>query len=114
MSDRLPHDPARWGAPAWEFLYCIAFTYPYKPTPDDKKNMHKFLKSLSDTLPCHTCRENYKARIKRVNPEKHLRSKRALVKLIMKIKNEIAKQNNGRLDTYEELCKKYHLDKIQY
>lgn len=114
MSDRLPHDPARWGPPAWDFLYCVAFSYPYKPNSEQKKHMYKFLKSLAYTLPCETCRENYKERFKRISTEKNLRSKRSLVKWIMKLKNEIASQHNGKLDTYAELCIKYQLNKIEY
>ena len=114
MSNLLPNDPIRWGPPAWEFLYCVAFSYPHKPTKDERKSMHKFLKHLSNILPCPSCRKNYQARVKNISPEKHLRSKRALVKWVMKLKNEIARQHNGRLDTYDELCRKYQLDKIQH
>ena len=113
MSNLLPNDPIRWGPPAWEFLYCVAFSYPHKPSKEEKKNMYKFLKSLSNILPCQTCRENYKTRVKRISINKHLRSKRSLVKWIMKLKNEIAKQHNGRLDIYEILCRKYQLTRIE-
>ena len=45
-----------WGAPAWLFLHCIAFNY----TPERAKDYMIFFKSLSNVLPCKTCRQNYK------------------------------------------------------
>jgi hypothetical protein len=111
MTQLLPNDPSRWGPHAWEFLYCTAFMYPHKPTKDEQKHMLRFLKSMKDILPCPTCRENYRRRIRHITKQ-NLESKKALVLWLMNIKNEIAKVKGTKLDTYVELTKKYHLDKL--
>ena len=114
MTDLLPTDPGRWGPSAWDFLYCVAFSYPHKPTDQEKKDMLEFLISLKNILPCYNCRRNYRKRIKRISIKRNLCSKKELVLWIMNMKNEIAIRNNKRLDTYYKLCKKYHLDKLQF
>lgn len=114
MTDFLPIDPERWGPPAWDFLYCVAFSYPHEPTSRDRKRMLAFLKSLGKILPCERCRKNYRKKIKKMSPKKNLKSKKTFVLWIMNIKNDIARQGNGKLDTYNNLCEKYHLDKLEF
>lgn len=52
--------PAVWGPGLWLFLHTISFNYPEIPSSTDKHNMLKFLRSLSDVLPCKTCSDHFK------------------------------------------------------
>ena len=114
MTNFLPVDPERWGPPAWDFLYCVAFSYPHYPTDREKKRMLQYLQSLGKILPCQSCRKNYKQKIKKISIRKNLDSKKSLVLWIMNMKNDIAKKANKKLDTYNNLCKIYHLDKLEF
>ena len=110
----LPTDPDRWGPSAWDFLYCIAFSYPNKPTRQEKKDMLNFLTNMGNILPCLACRSNYNKNITKNPIKKALVSKRTLILYIMKMKNEIArKKRRKKLDTYSQLSKKYHLNKLK-
>jgi len=113
MTNFLPVDPERWGPPAWDFLYCVAFSYPYKPTHKDRDRMLAFLKSMGKILPCKTCRKSFRKKISKIS-NNDLKSKETLVLWLMETKNDIARKGNKKLDTYNNLCKKYHLDKLEF
>jgi len=115
MSRFMPYSPARWGPPAWDFLYCMAFSYPKKPTSQDKKNMIQFLKNFSNVLPCNVCKNHFRASIRKNPLNKAVASKTILVKWVMNVKNEISKKNGvptSKLDNYTALCKKYYMNKL--
>ena len=56
-----------WGPSLWHALHCMSFNYPLNPTEKDKKNYHKFIKSLENVLPCKYCRINLPNNMKKVN-----------------------------------------------
>jgi hypothetical protein len=90
----IPEDPRRWGPPGWEFLFCVAFAYPKNPSLQDKKNMKSFLESLKHVLPCIMCRNNYKKKVRQSPIDAALFSRKTLVKWILSVKNNVAKQNS--------------------
>jgi len=111
----LPTDPKRWGPPAWDFLYCVAFSYPHKPTKQERVDMQRFFMSLGNILPCLKCRGNYNKKMTNKPVKDALRSKKSLVLYVMNMKNGITKQNKKKkLDNYNDLCKKYYLTKLPY
>jgi hypothetical protein len=103
-----PQDPNRWGPPAWEFLFCCAFSYPKIPGTQDKKSMKIFLDILKKILPCHTCRINYKKKIKFNTLDGALRTRQTLVKWLLNVKNSISKSSMKKTETYQQLCKRFN------
>jgi hypothetical protein len=105
----------RWGPPAWDFLYCMAFSYPVKPTVKDKKDMKQFIASFGNVLPCAKCKAHFRASIRKNSLNRAVSSKVTLVKWIMNVKNDISKKNGlpaSKLDNYSGLCKKYYMNKL--
>lgn len=47
-----------WGPPLWHSLHTISFSYPVKPTKEDKKHYFNFFNNLQYVLPCNLCRDN--------------------------------------------------------
>lgn len=58
-----------WGPCAWFFLHMVTLNF----SRDRKKGYMCFFKSLSDVLPCGSCRTNYKKIISASNPNPKLR-----------------------------------------
>jgi len=48
-----------WGKAGWTFLHSISYSYPEKPTEEEKESMVSFLKGVGDVLPCPTCKKHY-------------------------------------------------------
>tara|TARA_Y100000813_G_C23942204_1_gene248598 strand:+ start:90 stop:575 length:486 start_codon:yes stop_codon:yes gene_type:complete len=104
-----------WGAPAWIFLHCVAFNY----TPEKAKEYKTFFKSLSNVLPCKTCRDNYKRLITegkyRLQP-KIFKSRQSFSKWLFllhnKIQRDIYQKNDKDIPMYTDkdynkVCKIY-------
>lgn len=52
--------PNVFGPVVWHFLHLMSFNYPVKPSVQDQNNYIDFLFSLSNVLPCKSCREHMK------------------------------------------------------
>lgn len=48
-----------WGNHMWNSLHCISFTYPEKPTDEDKQHYKTYFETLKYVLPCCICRKHY-------------------------------------------------------
>ena len=88
-------DPRQWGGCCWSFLEHVALSYPMKPTENQKKNMHKFITSLADVLPCAQCANHLKSYLEKNPPS--MNSSHALCKWIHTFHNEV----NARLEKEE-------------
>lgn len=53
-------NPKSWGPVAWAFLDSVVLSYPILASYKDQIWMIDFMNSLSDALPCETCRTNFK------------------------------------------------------
>lgn len=64
----MPHPAAFvefWGPNAWKFLHSIAFTYPERPSAEQRKAAAEFFRSLPHLLPCSTCGDHYGAYLRK-------------------------------------------------
>lgn len=52
--------PSVFGPVIWHFLHLMSFNYPVKPTLQDQEHYIDFVFSLSNVLPCRSCREHMK------------------------------------------------------
>jgi hypothetical protein len=53
-------NPSLWGKHIWKSLEYICLSYPSNPSPSDAQNIKTFIISLSDVLPCSSCRNHFK------------------------------------------------------
>lgn len=44
-----------WGKPFWNVMHSVTFTYPDKPTDDDKARVRAFFSIIPHFLPCSIC-----------------------------------------------------------
>ena len=101
-------NPRLWGANSWAFLHYITFAYPDNPSHTEQNGMRTFFNSISDVLPCEKCRINYK---KHLNDfplnEKALSSRNDLILWLIDIHNEVNKEYNGPVLTYDSVYQQY-------
>ena len=91
-------DPMIWGKSAWIFLFSIALTYDI-----NKREIYEnFFISLKDVLPCYGCRINYNKKIMNMN-KTIFDSKENLLNWLLNVRNSIAKENNVRLMTLQDV-----------
>lgn len=85
--------PAVWGPGLWLFLHTISFNYPEVPSSVDKGNMLRFLKSLSEVLPCKTCSDHFKRHLSQDMDASVLSSRETFSKWLFDFHNKV----NARL-----------------
>ena len=105
-----------WGPPGWVFLHSITMGYPYKINPKNKKDISRkeytkiFFNSLGHVLPCKYCRESYLKYISQHPIDKHLNTRKKLVKWFYDIHNKI-NQKLGvpkcDIPSFQEFYQKY-------
>jgi hypothetical protein len=81
--------PSNWGNHGWNFLIPVCYGYPDIPTIDDKHNYRVFFESMKYTLPCISCRHNYKNHLNKFSLINALESRQKLIKWIFKIKKAV-------------------------
>ena len=82
-------DTRFWGPSGWKLLHSIAYTYPKKPTFDNKRNYGIFFNNLKNVLPCKYCRISLKKFIKNLPIEPYLSSRNKLRTWIYHIHNKV-------------------------
>ena len=82
-------DTRFWGPSGWKLLHSVAYSYPKKPTFDDKRNYGIFFNNLKNVLPCKYCRISLKKFIKNLPIEPYLSSRNKLRTWIYHIHNKV-------------------------
>ena len=100
-------NPQFWGPHAWIFLHTITLNYPKHPTDQDKQQYKHFFTSLQDILPCDKCAHHYSQHIRELPIDPVLRSRDELVRWLIKIHNEVNKDLDKPLYTYEQVIDEY-------
>jgi hypothetical protein len=100
--------PLLWGSHGWKFMHYITMCYPKNPTYEQKEHMRNFFSSVQNILPCATCKENFKKKIK-IRPlnDEVLSSNDTLVKWLVDIHNDVNKTLGKKVVKYSELKKMY-------
>jgi len=84
-----------WGPLLWDYLHMISFNYPINPENKQKKEYINFMYTLGNTLPCKTCRENYKKNLKELKfSMKDMQSRETFSKFIWSLHDYVNKQLN--------------------
>ena len=74
-SSRKNINPKKWGPPAWQFIDAIIAGYPAKPNKREINKMTDFMHSLSEILPCSSCRKNIYNFTTKYPPDKYSTSR---------------------------------------
>ena len=102
------NSPKAWGPPKWQSLHKMTFEYPDNPTKNEQNEIKKILIGLQNTLPCSTCRYNYKIHLKkRPLTQKILSSKNTLSRWLVDIHNDVNKLLKKPIMTYEKVIEIY-------
>ncbi len=96
-----------WGPCAWKFLHAVGFTYPHKPTAEDKEHYRIFLEQLKYVLPCSICRNHYKENLKRFPLHSSLGSQEDLSRWLVDVHNSV-NEKTGKLSVeYDKVARHY-------
>lgn len=83
------YNPKLWGNSGWNFLEYIALGFPNNPTDEDKKQYKALFESLSYTLPCEECKENYKIHFKETSIDYYLKNANTLHHWVITMQNKV-------------------------
>lgn len=100
-------NPKFWGPHAWIFLHSITLNYPKEPSDEDKKIYVKFFEDLQYILPCEKCSYNYRRHLKDYPIKDALETRETMVQWLINIHNEVNKELNKPLYTYDQLIDEY-------
>lgn len=111
MSNRINLSPLHWGPKAWFFLDSIAMAYPVQPTEEEKKSAKNMILSLSDLLPCETCRINYKEYLRDIVEGNYLdevvKNRDNIFNFFMNVHNDVRVRNGSSTRSMEEIFSYY-------
>lgn len=96
-----------WGPNLWFSLHTMSFTYPLKPSEQDKKNYKTFFESLQFTIPCSVCRKNYIRHLKESPIDPNLESRKLLVHWLIDIHNMVNGETGKKILSYDTVIRKY-------
>jgi hypothetical protein len=96
-----------WGSHLWFSLHTITFTYPLKPTHNEKIEFRNFFLALQNVIPCSVCKRNYKRHLQEKPIEPHLESRKDLVYWLIDIHNMVNAEIGKKILPYETVIKKY-------
>lgn len=107
-------DPKIWGSKYWFVIYTTAFTYPNKPSSQEKKDTKNFLILLGKKLPCEECNNNFKKHLKKFPlNNKTLKNKISLINWVINVNNEVRKSTGKEPLKYKEI-KEYYEKQYNY
>lgn len=100
-----------WGPSGWNFIHAVSYSYPKRPTSQDKLNMYKFLTNFARVLPCKRCRDDFTAYIDLNLSEREgssaLMSNETFVHFLVDAHNHVNQKLGKRTYTYREVDKMY-------
>ena len=99
--------PNYWGPDAWRFLDTVAKGYSKNPSYTDRLQMRRFLESLTHTLPCSECRDNFCREIILIE-EDDLNSPQSIGIWLNKLRKKISDRKNGNGKEKEKTSNKEH------
>ena len=106
--------PPLWGPGAWKFIHYIALAYPENPSTKEKENYKNFFMNLQNVLPCQNCSEHYGKNLQKYSLDQALNNSQSLFRWTVDIHNEVNKDLNKKIYSYEEAFKLYNETTIDY
>lgn len=105
-------NPRIWGSKEWFVYYTRAYIYPDNPSQEDKDLYYNYFKYATLTLPCYSCRENFKEHVKEI-PLSAFESRTALLNWVNEMENQVREMQgrkpislNDRINSLNEKEKK--------
>lgn len=94
-------NPKVWGKCGWKFLGAVALVYNPTKKPNQKESYRSFFTCLKDVLPCSECGENLEKELSGL--DEALVDNRSLLKWLLKIRNNISKEQGRNIITLKEM-----------
>lgn len=94
-----------WGPSLWKAMHAIAFTYPDKPTPEQRKDYIDFFRSLGPVLPCPSCAVHYQEYIN-ANPIE-ANDTESLSRWVYDLHDNVNKRNGKKSPSFEQIKDDY-------
>ena len=99
-----------WGSKAWGFLHACSFTYPEKPSRDDRLHMFRLISSLPHVLPCMICRKHLQSTLQvsfRDSKSSALDGRSELVRWMVDLHNSVNERLGKSTLSYESVYEMY-------
>lgn len=96
-----------WGPKGWGFIHAVSFAYPATPTDSEKAQMHAFITSIGDVLPCKVCRAHFQTKLSECEFDAQcaaLQSQQALTKFVVDVHNDVNRRLHKRAVPYETVA----------
>lgn len=99
------------GPPQWMILHTISFNYKTNPTEIDKQNYYNYIISLTNILPCSSCRKNLNKNLKDMKfGMQHMKNRETFSKFIYDLHNVVnVMLGKPKYKTYEEVRDIYEM-----
>lgn len=101
--------PARytefWGPALWKAMHAIAFTYPDKPTPEQRKDYIDFFRTLGPVIPCPSCSTHYQEYLDK-NPI-DADDTESLAKWVYDLHDDVNKRKGRKSPSFEAIKNDY-------
>lgn len=99
--------PHVWGRAFWVAMHSVSFTYPDKPSRDDREHVISFLRNISHLLPCKACCAHFRNHLRTVDLEQVSSSRDSLVRFLVDIHNEVNVTAGKPTMTVDEVIEEY-------
>lgn len=99
--------PHVWGRAFWVAMHSVSFTYPDKPSRDDRDHVISFLRNISHLLPCKACCAHFRNHLLTVDLERVASSRNNLVRFLVDIHNEVNVTAGKPTMTMDEVIEEY-------
>lgn len=87
-------NPRIWGSKEWFVYYTRAYIYPENPSQEDKELYYNYFKYATSTLPCYSCRKNFKRHADEI-PLSVFESRTVLLNWVNEMENKV-REMQGR------------------
>lgn len=99
-----------WGRCGWTLIHACSFAFPDSPTHLQRTNMHRFLWSIADVLPCVKCRKHLEQQLSDSFPSPNapaLQSRKSLTTALNELHNSVNRDLGKPEMTYDDMCAQY-------
>ena len=93
------------GPAMWKTMHAVSFTFPDKPTEEQKKQYTDFFTSLGPVIPCPSCAKEYQEYVKQ-NPIK-ADDADSLARWVYKAHDNVNKRNKKTSPSFEAIKRDY-------
>ena len=105
-----------WGPSMWFSLHTITFSYPLRPTENDKSNYKIFFENFKNVIPCSVCKKNYIRHLKEHPIDNYLSCRKNIIYWLIDLHNLVNVETGKKIIEYNVVIKKYEIldDKMYF